>query len=50
MALDYPFRANPRIMVKFKTYEMTDGREIMNISTREQTKQMPNGEKMPPKC
>jgi len=46
MALVYPFRANPRIMVKFKTYEneMTNGREIMNIATCEQTKQMPNGE------
>ena len=32
-------------MVKFKTYQMTDGREIMNIATRKQTKQMPNGEK-----
>ena len=33
-------------MVKFKTYEneMTDGREIMNNATREQSKQMPDGE------
>ena len=33
-------------MVKFKTYEneMTNGREIMNIATCEQIKQMPNGE------
>ena len=25
-------------VVKFKTYQMTSGREIMNIATREQTK------------
>ena len=27
-------------VVKFKTYKMTNGREIMNIATHEQTKQM----------